>query len=156
MSKWQKFTVFLVALLDQATKLFVRNNFYLHESREMTRFFSLTYVQNTGVAFGMFQGGNASNVVFIFIAISVILVIAAYKKVFEERGGRAAEAALALVFGGAMGNLIDRVLLGSVVDFFDFHFFPIFNVADCCITIGGTLLFASLIFSRKRVRENVP
>jgi len=155
MLKWQKAIIVAVAAIDQAAKYFIRSNYFLHESRELTGFLSLTYVQNTGVAFGFFHGGVRSNLIFIFISIIVIIAIIINKNAFEEKGGKFAKLGIPLVLGGALGNLIDRALLGSVVDFIDFHFFPVFNVADSCITVGGIVLFASMIFSKKAAEKNV-
>ncbi|MEW6040673.1 MAG: signal peptidase II [Elusimicrobiota bacterium] len=149
MLKWQKLIIVIVALLDQFTKYLVRGNFNLYESHPVFSFLSITYVQNTGVAFGVLQHGKLSNIIFIIISVTIIAVIARYKNFFESHGKKGAMTGIPLVFGGAIGNLIDRVMLGSVVDFIDFHFFPVFNLADSCITIGAVVLLLSVIFVRK-------
>lgn len=100
-------------------------------------FLRLTYAQNTGVAFGMFTGMNL-----FFMGLSAVMV--AVLLVLRRRisaSGFLAEAGLALVIGGALGNLYDRISYGFVVDFIDLTFFPaVFNAADSCITVGAVLM----------------
>jgi len=136
-----------VVLLDQASKEWVRGAFSLHESIPvLPGFFNLTYVRNTGAAWGMFSGQN--------IALSALaLVMLAALVVFRRKilpPGRVHRVALGLLCGGIVGNLFDRLRLDYVVDFLDVywrvHHFPAFNVADSaiCIAVGiyvlGTLL----------------
>lgn len=100
-------------------------------------FFRLTYAENTGVAFGMFSDSNRFFIVFSIVLVGVLL----FMRRRIERHGAAAALGLALVLGGALGNLYDRFAYGFVVDFFDFSFFPaVFNVADSGITVGAALL----------------
>lgn len=133
----------LVLLLDQATKLAVTQHLALHESIVVTPFFSLVYWQNPGAAFSLFadQPGWQRGF-FIFIALAAAFVIL---HLLRRSGGKALfNAALALILGGALGNVIDRFAYGHVVDFLLFHwrdwFYPAFNVADSGITVGAVLL----------------
>ena len=136
-----------VVLLDQASKEWVRGAFSLHESIPvLPGFFNLTYVRNTGAAWGMFSGQN--------VALSALaLVMLAALVVFRRKilpPGRVHRVALGLLCGGIVGNLFDRLRLDYVVDFLDFFHrgwhFPAFNVADSAICVGvgiyvlGTLL----------------
>lgn len=99
--------------------------------------FSLTWAENTGVAFGMFSDSNRFFIVFSLALVGVLL----FMRRRIEKHGAAAKLGLALVLGGALGNLYDRFAYGFVVDFFDFSFFPaVFNVADSGITVGAVLL----------------
>ena len=140
-----------VVLLDQASKEWVRGAFSLHESIPvLPGFFNLTYVRNTGAAWGMFSGQN--------VALSALaLVMLAALVVFRRKilpPGRVHRVALGLLCGGIVGNLFDRLRLDYVVDFLDVywrvHHFPAFNVADSaiCIAVGiyvlGTLLAPEL------------
>lgn len=135
-------------VLDQWTKWLVDQNFTLHESVSLIdNFLALTYVRNKGAAFGILADSSIRIPFFItvsFIAIGGILWY--YRKISEEQ--RLLQWALALVFSGAIGNLIDRILYGEVIDFVDAHWFqyhwPAFNVADSAISVGVTLLLIDL------------
>lgn len=105
----------------------------------------ITHVHNTGGAFGLF-----SNLRFLFIIMGIIvpvLIMIFYKKLFEK--GKVWIIAAALVTGGAIGNEIDRVMYGYVIDFLDVRFWPIFNVADIAISAGIVLLFIALLTEKK-------
>jgi len=129
--------IFCITLADQATKLLVRRFLGLDESIEVIPgFFDLIHVRNTGAAFGSFRG--LSNVLAVFSLI-VLAVLVVYRKSFYGRSP-AYRLAFALIAGGILGNLLDRLRWGYVIDFLDFYWknnhFPAFNVADCCICIG--------------------
>jgi signal peptidase II len=128
--------VLAVFSLDRLAKALILKNLYF-KSVVVWDFFRLTYVENTGVAFGMFRGANNFFIAFSVVLIAVLLVFR--RKCFGC--GAAVSAGLALVLGGALGNLYDRLAYGFVVDFFDFSFFPaVFNIADSAITAGAILL----------------
>lgn len=126
--------------LDQFTKWLVVTSLALGESiyplPALSRLFSLTYVTNTGAAFGLLK---EAGMVFVFVAIVVITIIVLYmRRVPADQ--QLVRVALGLQLGGALGNLIDRLRLGHVVDFIDLKFWPVFNVADSAIVIGVALL----------------
>lgn len=134
----------LVALatlaLDQFTKWLVMTSLALGESvyplPALSPLFGLTYVTNTGAAFGLLK---EAGVVFVFVAIVVITIIVLYmRRVPADQ--QLVRVALGLQLGGALGNLIDRLRLGHVVDFIDLKFWPVFNIADSAIVIGVALL----------------
>ncbi len=145
MSNWQKILILILVFLDQLTKFLIRKNFILGESKPVTSFFSLTYIHNTGIAFGLFQSEKFSNIFFIIIAAIVIFLFYIWRNQIYLYGGKFAKIGLTLVWAGAFGNLIDRIFIGKVVDFLDFHFWPVFNLADSCITTGGALMFLSFL-----------
>lgn len=131
--------------LDQLTKLIVRRSMAPGESVPLVDgVFHLTYIRNLGAAFGLLPGARP---LFVLTTTFVLFVIAAY-----WRRDRPAQwpvvVALGLVSGGAFGNLVDRVWLGRVTDFFDFTLidFPVFNIADSCIVIGVGMLTGWLLF----------
>ena len=137
----------LVVLLDQATKEWVRGAFSLHESLPVVPgFFHLTYIRNTGAAWGMFSGQNLALAVLAFAMLAALVL---FRRKFLPPG-RHHRVALGLLCGGIVGNLFDRLRLDYVVDFLDVywrvHHFPAFNVADSAICVGvgiyvlGTLL----------------
>jgi signal peptidase II len=138
---WSLLLVALIILIaDQASKALVVANLGLFEQwmpvAALRPVFTLTYVQNTGAAFGIFPNGG---VFFTLIAFVVVGVIVYYYRQIPNPG-LFIRIALGLQLGGAVGNLVDRLRLGYVVDFFDVKFWPVFNVADSAIVVGVFLL----------------
>jgi signal peptidase II len=134
-------TALAVVLLDQLSKWLVVQSLPVGMPMPgpdtlVGRYFSLTHVHNTGVAFGLGRGNNA---LFTLVALAVTAGIVVYQRGLPE-GDRWPRIALGLVAGGAVGNLIDRFRQGYVTDFLDFKFWPVFNVADSCVVIGVLLL----------------
>ena len=133
----------LVIVLDQLTKLWILANFQYGDSVPVTAFFNLVYARNSGAAFSFLAGaGGWQRFFFIGIALGAsVLIVYLLRKHAAERGFCLA---LSLILGGALGNLIDRVRFGYVVDFLDFYYagyhFPAFNVADSAITLGAAWL----------------
>ena len=142
MLKWLGLSAVIV-VLDQITKLVVTRAFTLHERLEVTPFFNLVLVHNRGAAFSFLSdAGGWQRELFIFIALAAAVWIAWLLR--RHRGETRFCLALSLILGGAIGNVIDRVAHGAVVDFLDFHAFgwhwPAFNVADIGISCGALLL----------------
>ncbi len=128
--------ILAVFAADRISKHFVLK-FIEFKSYDLNKFLSFNYVENTGVAFGMFSGGNSFFIMFTVILITGIMIVR--RKL--EKHGIYAVAGIALIIGGALGNLYDRIVHGFVIDFIDLSFFPaVFNVADSCISIGAFLL----------------
>lgn len=126
--------------VDQATKAYVVAHLDRYESWMPVDFiepiFKFTHVRNTGAAFGMFPQGST---LFLGIAVTIVVVILYYYRQLPF-GGWMVRFALSLQIAGALGNVIDRVRLGYVVDFFNVAYWPVFNVADSCVVIGVVLL----------------
>jgi signal peptidase II len=131
-----------VVLLDRFSKAWIRHHFQLGESRPITSWFCLTFVQNTGTAFGLFQGNNKALLILAFLILAILLYGA---RGLSERGGFWGSLGVALVLGGAVGNVMDRIHFGQVIDFLDFRIWPVFNVADSAITIGTISLMIGLM-----------
>jgi signal peptidase II len=132
-----------VIVLDQLTKYAVKQTFALHEVMEITPFFNMLLVYNKGAAFSMLSdAGGWQRGLFIGIAIGASVWIGWLLR--KHAGDRVFCLALALILGGALGNVIDRITIGGVADFLDFHaygvHFPAFNVADIAISCGAMLL----------------
>lgn len=133
-----------VLLLDQLTKLWAERALTLYAPVEVTSFFNLTLVYNPGAAFSMFSSaGGWQRWVLSGVAVGVGVLIVGWLARLPRRAVWQVTA-LGLILGGAIGNLIDRIRLGMVVDFLDFHYaglhWPAFNVADAAITVGAVLL----------------
>lgn len=142
MHKWLGLSA-LIVVLDQLTKTVVTRTFTLHESVEVTSFFNLVLVHNRGAAFSFLSNADGwQRELFIAIALTAAVWIAWLLR--RHAAETRFSFALSLILGGAIGNVIDRVIHGAVVDFLDFHVFgwhwPAFNVADIGISCGALLL----------------
>jgi signal peptidase II len=140
----------VIVLLDRFSKSWVMTHFRPGDSRALTRFFSLTYIQNTGMAFGLLQGRNHALLMATFIILSILFYSA---RGLSERGGWPGFIGIALVIGGAIGNIIDRMRFDRVIDFLDFHFWPVFNLADSAITVGAAFIFLGVWLGNRRKVE---
>ena len=154
---WILLIVFLVVIvLDQSTKLMIQQTLPLHRKVEIIPgFFNLIHVRNTGGAFGIFGGekGPMGSVLFLvasLIAVGILVIL--FLRVKEHE--KILAFSLALLLGGAFGNLIDRVSYGEVVDFLDFHVssfhWPAFNIADSAISIGIGLMALELLIKEHK------
>lgn len=136
-------TAVLTLAIDQTTKAAVRA--LLAPARSIAIIpgvFELSYIHNTGAAFGLMAGGRP-----IFIATSLLVLAGIAYVWFRYRPrGSFVVLALGLVSGGALGNLIDRVVAGQVTDFLYLHYWPVFNVADSAIVVGVAILVLWLLF----------
>ncbi len=143
-----------IVILDQITKIAVDRMIPMHHIIEIIpNFVALTYLRNTGAAFGLLAGGYSAYRMVFFVAVSIIAIgcifyllrmIGSEKKLFLV--------SLSLILGGALGNMVDRLRLGEVIDFILLHYYdlhwPAFNVADSAITIGVGLLIFQMIRQR--------
>lgn len=140
----------LVFVADIISKFWVIKNFALGESVDLVPFFNLYYARNYGAAFSSFMGQRWA-LAAVAITISIVLMVMMYRTAATAKWGNIA---FALIIGGALGNLFDRLYHGFVVDFFDFYIgdwhYPTFNVADCAICIGAVMvILEGFIFSKK-------
>ena len=132
----------LIVILDQLTKYIIKHNFRLNESIPIIKnILHLTYITNTGSAFGLFKGLNWF---FILFSIIVVITIFYYLKKAVKNNEKLTQFAVGLLLGGTIGNLIDRIAYGYVIDFIDFRIWPVFNVADSAVTISVVLLITLL------------
>ena len=150
--KWLWLAVFSL-VLDQATKLAVDKSFQLYESIAVMPFFNLTYVHNTGAAFSFLsEAGGWQRWFFAALAIIMSFIMTLWITRLKEHETLLA-VALSLILGGAIGNLIDRLAYGYVIDFVDVYYetyhWPAFNIADSSITIGVVLMLLDSFKSEK-------
>jgi signal peptidase II len=154
----------LIIGLDQITKYFICKLLPLYSQIEVIDgFFNIVHVRNSGVAFGLFKRfGSEYRLVSMLVVFLIVVFLIFFLVAQLKRGCNLQAFSLSLILGGAVGNLIDRMLIGEVVDFIDIHWaevyhWPAFNVADSAITVGIMLIiFDELFLSRKREREIPP
>ncbi|MBW2544025.1 MAG: lipoprotein signal peptidase [Deltaproteobacteria bacterium] len=148
-------TLLLVVGLDQISKIYVSSVMYLHASHPVIDgFFNITYVRNPGAAFGFLA--NAAPMfrsLFLIIVSAAAIAMILWFLAKNKSAGMLLTFALSLILGGAVGNLLDRIRFGSVVDFLDFYIaswhWPAFNVADSAISVGAVLLIAEMLRREK-------
>jgi signal peptidase II len=149
--QWLGLAAVAVAALagDQLTKQIVRTHLRIDESEKVIGPLSIHRVQNSGIAFGLFSSATAIVTVLTVIAVAWMLVF------FARSGSRhpVLPAALGLLIGGSISNLVDRVRLGHVTDFIDFGWWPAFNLADSFIVVGVAILLLALMAADKKPRE---
>ncbi len=141
----QFISVLLLIVLDQLTKLWAVNSLLpIKRFPIIDGVFSLNFVENTGAAFSMLEGKTLFLTIIPIIACVVIVYVLVTKKIRSKVGNWG----LSLILSGALGNLIDRIFRGAVVDMFDFELinFPVFNVADIAVTVGAVLFFVYILF----------
>jgi signal peptidase II len=143
----------LVIVFDQATKAWVLAAFHIGESAVVTPFFNLVLLFNPGASFSFLaDAGGWQRWFFIVLALGISVWLLSLLR--KHAGERLMPLALTLILGGALGNVIDRVRFGAVADFLHFHwnehYFPAFNVADSCISIGVVLMLWYELFGRER------
>jgi signal peptidase II len=148
----------VVIMLDQLSKRLVDTSMQLYQSIELMPFFQLTYLRNQGAAFSFLsQAGGWQRWFFVGLAVTASGLICYWLKRLEKHQ-RWEAAAWALILGGALGNLIDRVLYGYVIDFLDVYYgewhWPAFNVADSAITVGVAMLLIDSFWPRRESALN--
>jgi signal peptidase II len=146
----------IIILLDQFTKILIVGAYKLGDSTRITSFFNIVRVHNEGAAFSFLASAGGWQRWF-FTAIGVVAVLAIVWMLRSHSGQKLFALALSLILGGAVGNVIDRVWYGYVVDFLDFHtagiHFPAFNVADSAITCGAICLILDELLRVRHARR---
>ncbi len=136
--------VILILSLDQLTKFIVSSKLSLYQSMPVIKgIFCISLVHNRGAAFGLFR-----DQIYLFILTALFAIILIYLSLKENKKISLYSASLGLILAGTIGNLIDRLRFGYVVDFLDFRIWPVFNVADSAITIGAILLGWCIMFKK--------
>ncbi len=155
------FLIVTITLFDQLTKGWILSSFHLYESREVIPgLFNLVYVTNSGAAFSMLADVDSPWRHYFFLGVGIVALIGLTIAYFKMRDdNKFYGTALALIAGGALGNLIDRVRFGSVVDFLDVYLggyhWPAFNVADSAICVGaGLFIIVNILEARKNDKRD--
>ena len=145
----------IVILLDQITKAMILRTMAIGDSHTVTAFFNIVHWRNTGAAFSFLHASSGWQR-WLFIGLAVVAVIFIVWMLARHGGQRLFSWALALILGGAIGNVIDRLVHGYVIDFIQLHYgkayFPSFNVADSAITVGAALLILDELLRVRRGR----
>lgn len=137
-----------LVIIDQVIKYMVNINMTVGQSYPLIEdFLYITYIKNTGIAFGLFKDNN----LFMIILIIVIILILLYFYNKEKNKVFSLNIAMTLLISGAVGNLVDRIYYGFIVDYIDFTFWPGFNLADSLIVIGSIILAVYLIFQVEEI-----
>lgn len=136
-----------ILFFDRLSKYLANTKLLLHQSIPVIKnIFHLTLIYNRGAAFGILKDQS-----YFFIFISLIAVIFIYLRLRENRSKeKSLELALVLILTGTLGNLIDRISFGYVIDFLDFRIWPVFNIADSSITVGAIVLAYSILQSKRQ------
>lgn len=146
----------LVLAVDYITKIIIESSIELYTSwapiPSLAPLFRITHVSNTGAAFGLFPDGN---LVFGIVAVVVAIIIIIFNNGLPAKH-HYYRIALGLMMGGALGNLLSRLRIGHVTDFFDFGPWPVFNIADLCIVTGVVLLAFILFREQSQVAKQAP
>lgn len=159
MTRWFPFLVAaIIFALDRASKAWIEANVGFWESHTVIPgFFQIVHTRNKGIAFGIFNDAGSSISTWLLVGFSIAVLIFVFRLLWRQADALHQEhwtmiLALALVLGGALGNVYDRLRFGSVTDFLDFYWgsshFPVFNVADSAITAGAGLLLLNLWWTR--------
>jgi len=160
---WVLVFTLLVVVLDQITKLAVKARFFFGEKLEIFgNFFQFTYIENEGMAFGFLRDSGAGGRLFltIFASIASLVILVYLYRMRRERFYP--RFSLALILGGAIGNLIDRFAYGKVIDFIDVGIdsiglrWPVFNIADSAVTVGMIILISLVLFERDKSEQPSP
>jgi len=146
------FLFLFLVILDQITKALVIFFFELYESIVILPFFNLTFVVNYGFAFGLFNNPSLNQ---ILVSIIILIIILYFLYLLMKTQDKIFQLTLVIILAGAIGNFIDRVYRGFVVDFIDiyigkFHW-PAFNIADSCITVGFVIMMINILFLNKKL-----
>jgi signal peptidase II len=152
--------VLVIIVLDQFTKAIITEKLFVYGTHKIIDgFFNLVYVRNPGAAFGFLAGASETFRYFFFIGITTLaILLIIYYIVKSKQEKLSVIISMTLIFGGAVGNLIDRIRFGTVVDFLDFYIgqwhWPAFNVADSAITVGAVLMVWGVLVNRGRANSS--
>ena len=149
MRVWALLLVILIVIIDQISKkIIIGMIFNPYRVIEVTSFFNLVPVYNTGISFGLFNTGSELGR-WILVLVAIALIIVLFIWLFRTKSVYVV-ICLVLVLGGALSNLVDRIIIGAVIDFLDFHLlgfhWPAFNLADSCIVVGALLLLYKSLY----------
>jgi len=149
---WLCLSVLIIGL-DQFTKYLANTYLHAYQPHSITRFLNLTLAFNTGAAFNFLSNASGWQLYFFSLLAFIVSAVLIVWLLRLPRTDKLGAFALAMIIAGALGNLIDRILWGHVIDFIDLHIgvwhWPVFNVADSAITVGATILILGILFKNE-------
>ena len=155
---WKILFILILVLSDQISKVLVSSNLVLGESKELNQFLDFTLLHNEGIAFSLLNDGGEISRWILVLIISFLLCWLFYTLFNTTKRSILENLSLLFIIGGGLGNLIDRISWGYVIDFIHLHYetrsFYVFNLADSFITIGATLYIIFFLFFEKKTNEN--
>lgn len=128
----------IIVLIDIITKYLVR----IYGVQTTGHFVDITFTKNTGALWSLFSNVNYVNIIFILLSIIALIIL---YKAFEKEKEELTQLGMVIISAGIIGNLIDRIIYGSVIDWINFHWWPVFNIADSSIVIGVIIVVIQLI-----------
>ncbi len=142
----------VLIIIDQLIKIIIKSNMELYQEIKIIKnFFSIMYLKNTGAAFSILEN---KTILLILFSVCFILIIGKFIKKESDNINKIELISLGMILGGVFGNLIDRIIYKGVIDYLSFKIinynFPVFNLADICITIGAFILIVDSLFLRKK------
>ena len=149
------FSALSIFLIDQIIKFYILKHLYLGQEISIIKnIFSISFVTNKGIAFGLFSN---SNFPFVLISIAVLacmtLVFISFNKdAISKKAGVWIRIAYGLILGGALSNMLDRIRIGEVIDFLDFHIWPVFNIGDSAICVGAGIFVLNILIRGLRIK----
>tara|TARA_B100000927_G_scaffold156962_1_gene126439 strand:- start:916 stop:1401 length:486 start_codon:yes stop_codon:yes gene_type:complete len=145
------FSIFIL-IIDQVTKVIIVSKFNLYESISIFPFLNITFIVNYGFAFGFLNSPSLNQIIVSIVILSIIIY---FLYLLIRTQDHFFKFCLVLILSGAVGNFLDRILRGYVVDFIDIYVFnyhwPAFNIADSCISIGFVILIFNILFLNKKI-----
>ena len=142
----------VLIIIDKLIKIIIKSNMELYQEIKIIKnFFSIMYLKNTGAAFSILEN---KTILLILFSVCFILIIGKFIKKESDNFNKIELISLGMILGGVVGNLIDRIIYKGVIDYLSFKIinynFPVFNLADICITIGAFILIVDSLFLRKK------
>ncbi|MFH1905111.1 MAG: signal peptidase II [bacterium] len=151
------FSALSIFFIDQIIKFYILKHLYLGQEISIVKnIFSISFVTNKGIAFGLF---STFNFPFILISIAVLvcmtLVFISFNKdIISKKAGVWIKIAYGLILGGAFSNMLDRIRIGEVIDFLDFHIWPVFNIGDSAICVGAGIFVLNILKNKSKLKIN--
>ncbi len=150
-------TIISIVVLDKFTKIYIQLTYQLGESHNVLGdFFKITFIENQGIAFGLFSDWQHPLKAIILLILSIVALVFIFQVYLKSKQSMIFQISFGFILGGALGNVYDRIVYHRVVDFLNFgfgqHRWPFFNIADSSITIGVIILMVLTVFFEEKIK----